>query len=66
MLKGPFTTVRVRRESGRLLSRVAQLSGVPVADCPAAVIEALGGADRAAAELLRRRVDALRQGDDDG
>ena len=65
MLRGQFTTVRVRRESGRLLSRVSQLSGVPVADMPAALVAALGGPERAAAEVLRRRAAALGLGGDD-
>ena len=53
----------MRRESGRLLSRVSHLSGVPVADVAAAVIAALGGPERAAAEVLRRRAAALGLGD---
>ena len=65
MLKDPYRTVRVRKESGRLLSHVSHLSGLPVADVPAAVIEALGGVDRAAAEVLRRRLAALGLGDAD-
>ena len=63
MLRDPYRTVRVRRESGRLLSHVSHLSGVPVADVPAAVIAARGGPERAAAELLRRRAAALGLGD---
>ena len=63
MLGDPYRTVRVRRESGRLLSHVSHLAGVPVADVPAAVIAALGGPERAAAEVLRRRAAALGLGD---
>ena len=47
-----------------LLSRVAHLSGLPVADVPAALVAALGGVDRAAAEMLRQRLAALGLGGD--
>ena len=58
--------MRVRRESGRLLSHVSHLSGVSVADVAAALVAALGGPERAAAEVLRQRLAALGLGGDGG
>ena len=55
----------MRKESGRALSAVSHAAGVPVADVPAALVAALGGVDRAAAEVLRRRLAALGLGGDD-
>ena len=59
MLRGPFTTVRVRRESGRRLSDVSRLAGVPVCDVPAWLVRALGGPDGAALAVLHARAAAL-------
>ena len=59
MLRGPYTTVRVRRESGRRLSDVSRLTGVPVCDTVAWLIRAMGGPSAAALAVLHARAAAL-------
>ena len=66
MLKGPFTTVRVRRDSARRLSDVARLAEVPVCDVPRLLVASLGGPDAAALAVLRYRADAFAERGDAG
>ena len=59
MLRAPFTTVRLRRDSARRLSDVARLAEVPLCDVPRLLVAALGGPDAAALAVLRYRADSF-------